>query len=82
MSIAASVSLSVPIWFGLMRMALAMPSAMPRPRMDVLVTNRSSPTSWTRDPSAFVSSAQPAQSSSAMPSSIEMIGYWPARPAR
>ena len=41
----------------------------------MLVTNRSSPTSWTLSPSSSVSFFQPAQSSSARPSSIERIGY-------
>ncbi len=39
-----------------------------------LVTKRSSPTSCTFLPMASVSAFQPAQSSSAMPSSIETIG--------
>ena len=40
-SMARSVSVSVPIWLGLIRMALPMPSSMPRFRIPVLVTNRS-----------------------------------------
>ena len=40
-----------------------------------LVTKMSSPTSWTLAPRRLVSSAQPAQSSSARPSSRETIGY-------
>ena len=40
----------------------------------MLVTNRSSPTSWHLAPIASVSAFQPSQSSSAMPSSIETIG--------
>src|ERR1700737_56844 len=43
MSMAASVSVSVPIWLGLIRMALAMCLSMPSCRIFVLVTNRSSP---------------------------------------
>ena len=39
-----------------------------------LVTKRSSPTSWTASPRRSVSSFQPSQSSSSMPSSIETIG--------
>jgi hypothetical protein len=39
-----------------------------------LVTNRSSPTSWHLSPIKSVSAFQPSQSSSAMPSSMEMIG--------
>src|SRR5215468_8736810 len=97
---ASMVSVTVPIWFSLMRMALAMPSLMPRERRSVLVTKRSSPTSWmclegdedeerflaplemtaVEDlvPIACVSDSQPAQSSSAMPSSMETIGYFSA----
>ena len=75
-SMAASVSVSVPIWLSLMRIALAAFSLMPRSRNFTLVTNRSSPTSCTRSPSFFCSCFQPSQSSSARPSSIEMIGYF------
>ena len=39
-----------------------------------LVTNRSSPTNCTLSPSASVKAFQPSQSSSAMPSSIEIMG--------
>src|SRR6202171_3829334 len=78
---ASTVSVTVPIWLSLMRMALAMPSLMPRDRRSVLVTNRSSPTNWIfffEDllPTLCVSCFQPDQSSSAMPSSIETIGYF------
>src|SRR5450432_2806743 len=64
-----------------MRMALAMPSLMPRDRRSVLVTKRSSPTSWIFFlddllPTLSVSDFQPAQSSSAMPSSMETMGYF------
>src|SRR5206468_12799302 len=64
-----------------MRMALAMPSLMPRERRSVLVTKRSSPTSWIfflEDfvPTQLVSVFQPTQSSSAMPSSMETMGYF------
>ncbi len=71
----SSVSVRVPIWFSLMRIALAVPPSMPRRRRSTLVTKRSSPTSWTRPPMRSVRSFQPSQSSSAQPSSIEMIGY-------
>src|SRR5215469_9108656 len=78
---ASMVSVTLPIWLSLMRMALAMPSLMPRDRRSVLVTNRSSPTSWIfffEDllPTLCVSAFQPAQSSSAMPSSRDTIGYF------
>ena len=72
---ASSVSVSVPIWLTLIRIELATPISMPFFRNFVLVTNRSSPTSWILSPSASVSFFQPAQSSSAMPSSMLMIGY-------
>ena len=70
----SSVSVSVPIWLSLTRMALATPSRMPRSRISALVTKMSSPTSCTRPPSALVEAAQPSQSSSAMPSSSDTIG--------
>ena len=44
-SIAATVSVSVPIWLSLIRTALATFSRMPRAMRSTLVTNRSSPTS-------------------------------------
>jgi len=69
------VSVSVPIWLTFTRIELATPSRMPRLRRSTLVTKRSSPTICTRSPRARVSEAQPSQSSSAMPSSIETIGY-------
>ena len=52
-----------------------MPFSMPSARIFGLVTKMSSPTSWTLLPSAFVRVAQPAQSFSPSPSSIETIGY-------
>ncbi|MNJ58535.1 hypothetical protein D3C77_541690 [compost metagenome] len=72
---AAKVSVSVPIWLILMRIELATPFWMPSRRILVLVTNRSSPTSCTFLPNWSVKSFQPSQSFSAMPSSMEMIGY-------
>ena len=52
-----------------------MPLSMPRARRSVLVTNRSSPTSWQLGADAPRSAASSrAQSSSAMPSSMETIG--------
>src|ERR1700730_10475663 len=81
---ASMVYVPLPIWFSLMRMALAMPSLMPRERRAVLVTKRSSPTSWIFFlddllPMLCVRDFQPAQSSSAMASSIETIGYFSAQ---
>ena len=46
-SMASRVSVRVPIWFTLIRMLLVQPSAMPRDRRSVLVTKKSSPTTWT-----------------------------------
>jgi hypothetical protein len=71
---ASRVSVRVPIWLTLMRMALPTFFSMPVDSRDTLVTNRSSPTSWTLSPMALVSMAQPSQSVSAMPSSREMMG--------
>ncbi len=68
------VSVRDPIWFTFTRTLLLAPFSMPSRMRSVFVTNRSSPTSWTRSPSAFVSATQPSQSFSAMPSSIETIG--------
>jgi hypothetical protein len=51
-----------------------MPLSMPSARRAVLVTNKSSLTSWQRLPSFPVSSVQPSQSPSDTPSSIEMVG--------
>ncbi len=52
---------------------------MPFLRNSVLVTKRSSPTSWTRAPISSVISFQPSQSFSPIPSSMEMIGYCSAQ---
>ena len=45
-SMAATVSVSVPIWLSLISTALAASSRMPRAMRSTLVTKRSSPTSW------------------------------------
>src|SRR5882762_3351525 len=84
---ASMVSVTLPIWFSLMRMALAMPSLTPRERRAVLVTKRSSPTSWILFlddllPMLCVRDFQPAQSSSAMPSSMETMGYFSTQPVQ
>ena len=79
---ASKVSVSEPIWLTLMRIALAAPSSMPFLRRFVFVTKRSSPTSWHLPPIAFVRATQPSQSPSAMPSSMESIGYFATRPSR
>ncbi|CAN4006293.1 hypothetical protein BFDFBN_BFDFBN_06835, partial [Dysosmobacter welbionis] len=57
---ASRVSVRVPIWLTLIRMALPTCFSMPVARRSTLVTNRSSPTSWTRSPMALVSMAQPS----------------------
>src|SRR5690242_9805109 len=66
-----------------MRIALAIPSLIPRASRSVFVTKRSSPTSWIFFFDdllliACVSDFHPAQSSSAMPSSMDTIGYFSA----
>src|SRR6266566_3687020 len=66
-----------------MRIEFAIPSSIPLDSRSVLVTKRSSPTNWIfffEDlfPMLRVSHFQPSQSSSAMPSSIETIGYFSA----
>jgi hypothetical protein len=57
-----------------MRMEFATPSAIPRLRSLGLVTKISSPTIWSLFPSREVRRAQPSQSSSARPSSMETRG--------
>src|SRR5476649_2711904 len=56
-----------------MSTALAIPSEMPRCTRSVLVTKRSSPTSWILSPIFSVRSFQPSQSSSAKPSSMDTM---------
>src|SRR5690625_8036475 len=59
-----------------MRIELAIFCSMPWASILVLVTNKSSPTSCTRFPKVSDKIFQPSQSSSAMPSSIEIMGYF------
>src|SRR5256885_4945797 len=59
---AAKVSVSVPIWLILIRMELAIFLSMPSFRILVLVTNRSSPTSWTLAARRSVRIFQPSRS--------------------
>src|SRR6266576_2159792 len=73
-SMHCNVSVSVPIWFTLIKMAFATPSSVPRDNRSTFVQKRSSPTSCTRSWSDSVSFAHPVQSSSARPSSMETIG--------
>src|SRR5215813_4849466 len=58
-----------------MRMALAMLLSIPCWRIFGLVQNKSSPTRSDKVPSFSVNAFHPSQSSSAMPSSMETIGY-------
>ncbi|MNL74434.1 hypothetical protein D3C87_2000720 [compost metagenome] len=62
-------------------MELAIFLSMPSFRILVLVTNRSSPTSCTLAARRSVRIFQPSQSPSAMPSSMEMMGYLSHQPA-
>ncbi|EXI73874.1 MAG: hypothetical protein AW07_02010 [Candidatus Accumulibacter sp. SK-11] len=72
----------MPIWLILIRIELPIPCLIPSLKMRVLVTKTSSPTICTPLPRRLVSSFQPSQSPSAMPSSIETIGKRSARLAR
>ncbi len=74
-SMASMVSVTVPIWFSLMRTELATPLSIPFRRIEGLVTKMSSPTIWTFFPIASVKIFQPSQSSSEKPSSMETTGY-------
>ena len=77
------VSVSVPIWLTLIRMALATP-ALDAPGQALLVGDEDVVADELDAPAQRrrVRSAQPSQSSSAMPSSIERIGYRSARSTR
>ena len=59
-----------------MRTELAQPFSMPLAMSWVFVTKTSSPTIWILSPSLSVIVFQPSQSFSAMPSSMERIGYF------
>ncbi|CSB80301.1 Uncharacterised protein [Vibrio cholerae] len=80
--IAARVSVKEPIWLNLIRIELAIPLSIPRFRILVLVTNRSSPTIWIFLPSFSVWYAKPSQSDSSRPSSIETIGNFSVSSSR
>src|SRR5512136_1994854 len=69
-------SVNVPIWLTLHSSELQAFSLIARSTNLTLVTRRSSPTSGILLPTFWNSSFQPSQSSWAMPSSSEMIGYW------
>src|SRR5918996_4008301 len=68
------VSVSVPIWLGFTRIALAARARIPASSRSGFVTNRSSPTIWHRPPRASVAAVHPSQSSSPSGSSIDSIG--------
>ena len=74
-SIASNVSVNVPIWFNLINILLAVLLSIPFCSLLIFVTNRSSPTSWTLSPTFSVKAFQDSQSSSANPSSTDIIGY-------
>src|SRR5204863_3903576 len=69
------VSVTVPIWFTFTSKALAIPLSIPCCILCSFVTNKSSPTSWHLLPTVSDRFFQPSQSSSAMPSSMEAMGY-------
>ena len=69
------VSVSVPIWFNFIRIALAELFLTPFFNLSKLVVNKSSPTICTLSPTNSTSLDQESQSSSSKGSSIETIGY-------
>ena len=73
--IVCKVSLTVPIWFSLIKIAFMDFSSIARCNRFGLVTVKSSPTNWTFSPRAAYNNFQPTQSFSSNPSSIDMIGY-------
>ena len=75
-SIASNVSVNVPIWFSLIKMLFAVFRSSPFCNLLMFVTNRSSPTSWILSPNLSVNFFHPSPSSSAKPSSIDIIGYF------
>src|SRR5688572_2601106 len=72
---ALMVSVIVPIWFTFTSNPFAILLSIPCCKRSTLVTKRSSPTNWHLSPTASVSIFHPSQSSSAQPSSIDLIGY-------
>src|SRR5262245_19492487 len=69
------VSVTVPIWFTLTNNALPIRLSIPCCSLVTFVTKRSSPTNWHLLPTVSVNIFQPSQSSSAIPSSMDAIGY-------
>src|SRR3989304_426065 len=78
-AIAASVSVSVPIWFTLISTALAEPSATPRRMRSTFVTNTSSPTSCTRAPSPAATGGRPGEGGGAEGGHHELLEVHGAR---
>src|SRR5512136_3070835 len=74
-------SVRVPTWFGFIRTELEAWLVMPRSRRLMLVAYKSSPTSCTFWPSLSRRECHPCQSSSAMPSSMLMMGKLAAHSA-
>ena len=70
------VSETSPFWFGLMRMAFALFSAIPRSSRDWLVVNKSSPSNCKCGGATDAKFSHESQSSSAKGSSMEMMGWF------
>src|SRR5437016_2372733 len=79
-STAARVSESVPIWFGLIRIALPACDSIPRRRRSTFVTKMSSPITLQCAPTRFVNSAKAPKSSSSNGSST--LNKWYSRTSR
>ena len=79
---ASIVSVNVPIWLNLIKIAFAVLLSIPFCNFSTLVTNKSSPTNWHLSPNLSVNIFQPSQSFSSIPSSIEIIGYFSTQPAQ
>src|SRR5205823_3767676 len=79
-SMAARVSESVPIWFGLIRIALPACDSIPRRRRSTFVTKMSSPITLQCAPTRFVNSAKAPKSSSSNGSST--LNKWYSRTSR
>ena len=71
--IALIVSVSVPVWLGLINIAFAAFSLIPFVNLFSFVTNKSSPTTWKSLFISFVKLIHESQSSSKKGSSIDLI---------
>src|SRR6185503_4397703 len=69
------VSVTVPIWLTFTSSAFPIPLSIPCCNLVTFVTKRSSPTNWHLLPIVLVSNFHPSQSSSAIPSSMDAMGY-------